>query len=80
MSMLTYGVIEETYRLGNDARTSYGIAVYADADRDGTATVVSSFSDVSPDRRPLDQLVEWCNLLELSPTHLRDVIDDFLSV
>ncbi len=80
MSMLTYGVTEEIYRLGNDVRTSYGIAVYADADRDGTATVVSSFSDVCADRRPLDQLVEWCNLLKLSPTHLRDVIDDFLSV
>ena len=80
MSILTYGVIEETYRLGADVRTSYGIAVYADAEHDGTATVVSSFSDVCSDRRPLDNLVEWCNLLQLSPTHLRDVIDDFLSV
>ena len=80
MSMITYGIIEETYRLGNNARTSYGIAVYADADRDGTTTVLSSVSDVSPDRRPLERLVEWCNLLQLSPTHLRDVIDDFLSV
>lgn len=80
MSNLTYGVTEEIRRIGDDTRISYGIAVYADAEQDGTGTIVASITDICTRRQPLEKLVEWCNLLELSPTHLRDVVDDFLSI
>ncbi|MBQ9807043.1 MAG: hypothetical protein IJW49_11150 [Clostridia bacterium] len=79
MSSLTYGVTEEFHRIGSNVRISYGIAVYADAETNGTNTIIASVYDVSTDRLPLDRLVQWCNLLELSPTHLREVIDDFLA-
>ncbi len=80
MKNLTYGVTEEIHRVGGETRISYGIAAYADVSENGSAVIVASVGDVSTQRRPLEKLVEWCNLLELSPTHLSDVVEDFLSV
>lgn len=79
MGTLTYGVTEEIHRVGGNTRISYGIAAYEDVTENGSAVIVASVSDVSARRRPLERLVEWCNLLEISPTHLSDVIADFLS-
>lgn len=78
MMNVTYAVDEEKYALGNDSRTSYGIVAYANAEQDGTATIVTSVRDITSDNHRLIKLVDDCNRLELSPLHLPDVVEDFL--
>lgn len=78
--MITYGLTEERYTLGNQTRVSCGIAAYADALIDGTATVVASVQDITNDKEKLTQVVDACNRLGLSVDHLMDVVEDFLSV
>ena len=80
MSDITYGITEEKYSVGNSSRVSYGIAAYAYADVDGTATVVASVHDVTQDKQKLSELVDVCNRLELSVCHLSEVVEDFLTV
>ncbi|MBE6557711.1 MAG: hypothetical protein E7661_01690 [Ruminococcaceae bacterium] len=79
MSNITYGLIEEHYSLDNHERIAYGIAVYADAEEDHTATVVAAIHDITSDKPRLAELVRLCNHLKLSPIHLEDVVDDFLT-
>lgn len=79
MTGITYGITEETYSLNGNSRKAYGIAVYADAKEEGTATILASVRDITSEREKLSELVEKCNLLELSPIHLDDVIEDFLT-
>ena len=74
--MITYGITEEIYTLGNDRRVSYGIAVYDS----GISTVIASIRDLSPDREAVEELVRLCNQFELSPIHLNDVAEDFLAL
>lgn len=80
MMNVTYGMTEERYFLGVDSRISYGVVAYADAEEDNTATIVAAIHDVTTDKQALSALVELCNRLELSPMHLDDVIEDFLTV
>lgn len=75
---VTYGITEEVYALGCDRRVSYGIAAYADAELDGTATIVVSVHDITSDKDKLSELVQACNRLRLSTLHLADVVEDFL--
>ena len=75
---VTYGLIEEKYLLGANARRSYGIAVYADEKNNGAGVAIMSVHDVTADRKGIEKLISTCNRLELSPIHLSDVIDDFL--
>ena len=75
-----YGITEEIYELNGEKRTAYGIALYANSDSDGTATVLLSAQDVSANKESLEALVEACNRLELSPIHFFDIIEDFLTV
>ena len=79
MSSITYGIIEEHYSANGHARTAYGIAVYADAEADGAATVIASVHDITSDAHSLAELVQRCNRASLSPLHLKDVIEDFLA-
>ena len=73
--MITYGITEEKYTLGDDSRVSYGIAVYDS----GISTVIASVRDLSSDREAVEEHVRLCNRLELSPIHLNDVAEDFLA-
>ncbi len=73
---ITYGLVEETYRLHDTTRVSYGIAAFADAGQDGTKTIVASARDLSSDRGRVMELIQRCNRMGLSPVHLPDVIDD----
>ena len=77
---VTYGIIEETYALQRNARTSYGIAAYADSAQQGTATIVVSVHDITSDKERLQELISICNHLQLSPIHLSDVIEDFIGI
>ena len=75
---ITYGLVEEHYAWNGGRRISYGIAIFADADTDGTVTVISSVHDITSDRSRLENLIQRCNDLDLSPIHLEDVVEDFL--
>ena len=79
MMNVTYAVAEEKYASGEEKRISYGIVAYANAEQDGTATIVTSVRDVTSDKKRLGKLVDDCNRLELSTVHLPDVVEDFLS-
>ena len=79
MNSITYGTVTESYSLGYTSRVSYGIAVYAHADCDGTAAVIASVYDVSAEKDKVDDLVHLCNLHRLDPEQLYDVIDDSLA-
>ena len=79
MINVTYGVTKEIYSLGASSRVSYGIAAYADAEEEGTATIVVSVHDVTTDKQALYELVSLCNRSELSTVHLMDVVEDFLA-
>ena len=79
MSTVTYGVVAETYLLGKDSRNAYGIVAYADADEDGTATIVASAHDITHDRYRAEQLADKCNRGNLALCHFDDVIEDFLA-
>ena len=78
MKNITYAVSEEKYVFGDEARISYGIVAYSNADKDGSKTIIASVHDVTSDKISLTNLVNDCNRLELSCVHLRDVIEDFL--
>ena len=78
MKEITYGVREEIYRLGDAGRVAFGIAVYANAEENGTATVVRSVGDVSGNKDEIEELVRLCNECELDPIHLMDVVEDFI--
>ena len=79
MMNVTYAVAEEKYALGEEKRISYGIVAYANAEQDGTATIVASIRDITSNKHRLTKLVDDCNRLELSTVHLHDVVEDFLS-
>ena len=79
MNHAAYGICEEIYELQGERRISYGIAVYDDGVGKNTATVLYRISDITPDRDRLSELVDRCNLLKLSPIHLDEVVEDFLS-
>ena len=79
MSTVTYGVVAETYSLENQSRNAYGIVAYADANQDGTATIVASAHDITPDRYRAEQLADKCNRGNLALCHFDDVIEDFLA-
>ena len=74
-----YVVVEERYLLDEEVRTSYGIAALANAEDEGSATVVEHISDVTKDRERLTEFVDDCNRLQLSTVHFGDVVEDFLA-
>lgn len=78
MSKVTYGIVEEKYTLGDESRTSFGIAAYADVSSNGTATIVASVNDITDDKNMLLEFLENCNELGLALAHLTDAVEDFL--
>ena len=78
MSDIVYGIREEIYELQGDRRVSYGIVVYDNTDGKNTYTVLESIGDITSDKDKLIRLVEECNISELSPIHLKEIIEDFM--
>ena len=78
MSDVVYGIREEIYELQDDRRVSYGIVVYDNTDGENTYTVLESIGDITSDKDKLIRLVEECNISELSPIHLKEIIEDFM--
>ena len=71
-----YFVFQESHSSPeNREHATYGVKVAPDGDR---SACCDSISDVSLSEPALSELVRLCNELELSPIHLRDVVEDFL--
>lgn len=71
-----YRVVEKTHHLEHDKR--YGIAVYS-LTPNGEEKLLSVKNNLTEDKDGLQNLVELCNRLKLSPIHLDDVVEDFLT-
>ena len=73
--MITYTLCRETYETKKSERIAYGIAAYAEGD----PACVARLHDITSDKNALTELVLLCNRLQLSPIHLYDVVEDFLT-
>ncbi len=72
---VTYGTVEQIYRLGNDRHSVYGIAAFYDGD---VCAVCDAACGISEAEESVEELARLCNELSLSPVHLHDVADDFI--
>lgn len=55
---------------------TYGIACIEEDD--GISELIIQIPDISTDREKIEHLVQLCNVLQLSPIHLQDVVDDYI--
>ena len=78
MTKITYGIVETHEPADGNTYPSYGIAAYAQAELNASATVIASINNITTDRKRLMELVQLCNLQKLSLIHLNDVVEDFL--
>ena len=79
MKNVTYKLIEGTHEYDDGGSKSYGIAVCPSGSMTNeTASVLELIQDITTDKNALNKLINLCNSLELSPLHIRDVIEDFL--
>lgn len=69
-----YILIRDTYSDGTLRRTGYGIAAL-----DRESVTISAAHDLSSNETEVAELVKTCNRLKLSPMHLQDVVEDFLT-
>ncbi len=76
-SMVRYEVVgERLYSPDHGWYTGYGIRAYRRVE-DAWEPVVT-VSDLSTDRQAVEALAHRCTAGELSPIHLRDVVEDWL--
>ena len=68
-----YILIESRYQIHGTLRTTYGIA-YTNC-----AVILEAIPDLSENKDRVQRLAALCTKWELSPIHLRDLIDDFLA-
>ena len=76
---VVYEVVGEPQPSGDSTCISYGIAAYIDAETNNTKNVIAHVRDVTTSKTEIENLVQKCNAVELSPIHLVDVIEDFLN-
>ena len=77
MTNCKYIVVKNEYIDGENTRVSYGVAVIENCD--GTDYVLESILDISSDFGAVETLVNVCNVEELDPIHIEDVVNDFLA-
>lgn len=69
-----YILIESNYQVNGVQRITYGIAYI-----DGADVILEAIPDLSINKERVQHFAALCTELHLSPIHLRDVIDDFLT-
>ena len=79
MSNITYGVSKEIYTYKGVTREAYGLVAYANAEHDGTSTIVASANDLSCNEIKLQELANKCNEEKLLLVHFNDILEDFLA-
>lgn len=67
--MEPYFLIASTYIIEDQSHIGYGI---------GCRTDNTAFEDMSTDSIAIENLINLCNKLKLSPLHLEDAVEDFL--
>lgn len=67
---MKYSLIKGTYLIEGEAHIGYGIGY--------TENSALSFENLALNPIPVAKLVKLCNELDLSPIHLKDVVEDFL--
>ena len=67
-----YFLIEGVYIVDAKEHIGYGIAYQDEKQK-------ISFEDISSDFEKLSSIVEICNAIKLSPLHLCDIVNDFLT-
>ena len=72
-----YILIESTIPCITGNRICYGIALCDEYDN--TTVILDSVTDVTSDKVTMEQFVDRCNSLQLSPLHLHDAVYDFLA-
>ncbi|MBE6631634.1 MAG: hypothetical protein E7623_02910 [Ruminococcaceae bacterium] len=72
-----YILIESSFLSNGVRNTTYGIA-YTDFSN-GIPVILKAIPDLSTNKDRVQYLAVLCTELQLSPLHLRDVIDDFLA-
>ncbi len=70
-----YCVREDEIQDGDNMRLAYGLEIRAD----GSDEPIRIVRDISGNREKLSELAELCSEQELSPVHIDDVLEDFLS-
>ena len=78
MNLITYGISEEVYKLGDAYRTSYGIVAYDSTEGD-IFNIVAAARDLSNDKSRVEELIRRCNQGSLSLEHFDEIIEDFIS-
>ena len=67
---MKYILIKGTYLIEGESHIGYGIGY--------TENSALSFEDLTLNPIAVEKLVKLCNELDLSPIHLKDVVEDFL--
>lgn len=67
---MKYTLIQGSYSIEGESHLGYGIGY--------TEGVALSFENLTVNCIPIAKLVKLCNDLDLSPIHLKDVVEDFL--
>ena len=73
MRKIHYEIKETKTCVSEETVTSYGISCREDG------IVISSIDDISTDRDSVGKLASLCNELDLDPSQLEEVAEDFIS-
>lgn len=73
----TYVLITGEYLVDDQVHIGYGISVKSTATIE--ADIKTVFQDISADENSVADLIRNCNLYELDPIHLQDIVEDFLA-
>ncbi len=72
---IEYSVIKTSYLYNKEEKAVYGIAVLQTEENE--TVLEDAVYDISSDLEGISALADKCNKLELSPLHLREVIEDY---
>jgi len=75
MNNIKYSIVESTVSFNDLPLITYGIAVH---DTSSSEDIIACISDITFDKKSLEQIVDLCNREKLSPIHLNDVVEDYL--
>lgn len=71
-----YEINLKTSLIDSKPQATYGISAFAYSN--SQKSLIDEIHDVSSERKEVEALVKKCNHLGLSPTHLKEIVDDFI--
>lgn len=78
MRDIIYELTEEKHFISEREKISYGISVCDNATKEDAVTVIKYISNITTNKDKLEELVNKCNALKLSPMHILNVVEDLL--